>query len=268
MPRSWSLDHVGPLARTVADAAAMTRAIAGVNEGDATAWIENVPDYVSLLDDAPQKLRIGMPVSKFLEEASPVVEAVFEEAFKCLTSLGHELVDVELPDATRLSQLNELVTKAEAATIHRQWLIECPEKYGSHVRSRIEAGLAIPASRYLEAQSTRKNLCEAFVTRVFDQCDVVCTPTVPFGAPSREETNPESPNGVIDLVRKMTYRTRPFNYLGLPAFNIPIGFDANNMPLGLQVIGPPLAETRLFQLGHQYQQHTDWHKLSPSLKTL
>ncbi len=248
MPRSWSLDHVGPLARTPADAAGILHAIAGVNRDDPTSWIAEVPRYHEGMQDVPKGLRIGVPKKHFLDDVSADVGAAFEAALQVLQALGCIRVEVDLPDPVPLSQLNDVISKSEAATIHRKWLIECPEQYGGHVRSRIESGLAIPATRYLEALSMREAVTREFVDTVFTECDVVCTPTLPVVAPRRAESNPEDPMGVLDVVRKMTYRTRLFNYLGLPAFSVPMGLGAGNMPVGLQLVGRPLAESLLFSL--------------------
>jgi aspartyl-tRNA(Asn)/glutamyl-tRNA(Gln) amidotransferase subunit A len=206
-----------------------------------------------------------VPKRGFVEDASPDAIAAFEAALEVLCSLGCVRVDVDLPDPNGLSKLNDVISKSEAATIHRKWLIEAPERYGDHVRSRIEAGLAIPATRYLEALSLRTGITQRFVDSVFSKCDVVCAPTLPFGAPRRDESNPEEPAGVLDLVRKMTYRTRLFNYLGLPAFSIPMGFDAGHLPLGLQMIGPPLGEAGLFGVAQLFECETTWHKTKPPL---
>lgn len=265
MPRSWSLDHIGPLARTVADSAVILQAIAGVNPGDATSWVGDVPDYPDGLGAIPKGVRIGVPKRGFVEDASPDAIAAFEAALELLCGLGCVRVDVDLPDPNGLSKLNDVISKSEAATIHSKWLTEAPERYGDHVRSRIEAGLAIPATRYLEALSLRTGITRSFVDSVFSKCDVVCAPTLPFGAPRRDESNPEEPAGVLDLVRKMTYRTRLFNYLGLPAFSIPMGFDSGHLPLSLQMIGPPLGEAGLFSLAYLHERETSWHQTKPPL---
>lgn len=265
MPRSWSLDHVGPLARSVEDAAVLTQAIAGVNDKDATAWVDDVPDYAACFEEGMPKCRIGRPVAHYLDDAEPSAVSLFEDALQTMTELGHEVVDVDLPDPMHLSQLNDVISKSEAAAVHRKWLIECPEKYGNHVRTRIEAGLAIPAYRYLEALSARTTLTREYVSKVFGRCDVVCMPTLPFAAPDREASNPDKPAAVLDLVRKMTYRTRSFNYLGIPAFSVPMGFDSDGMPLGLQLVGAAQMEWRLFQLGHHYQRMTEWHMALPPI---
>jgi len=256
MPRSWSLDHIGPLARTPVDAAAILLAVAGVNRDDPTSWIADVPRYHETIQDVPKGLRIGVPKAHFLDDASADVVAAFEAALEVLRSIGCVVVDVDLPDPTPLSQLNDIISKSEAATIHRKWVIECPEQYGGHVRSRIESGFAVPATRYLEALSMREAITREFVENVFGTCDVVCTPTLPVVAPKRAESNPEEPMGVLDIVRKLTYRTRLFNYLGVPAFSVPMGFGAGNMPVGLQLIGPPLAEPRLFSLANRFHADT------------
>lgn len=256
MPRSWSLDHIGPLARTPSDAAAILQAIAGMNPNDPTSWISDIPRYQENMQDIPKGLRIGLPKAYFLEDASADVVAAFETALEVLRSTGCHLVDVALPDPKLLSRLNEIIAKSEAATSHRKWIIECPEQYGAHVRSRIESGFAIPATRYLEAMSMRANITREFVENVFGACDVFCTPTLPVVAPKRAESNPDEPMRVQDVVFKLTYHTRLFNYLGLPAFSVPMGFGAGNLPVGLQLIGPPLAETRLFSLANRFQAET------------
>jgi aspartyl-tRNA(Asn)/glutamyl-tRNA(Gln) amidotransferase subunit A len=264
LPRSWSLDAIGPLARTVEDCALLTGAVAGRDPLDPTTAHLPVPDYQGSLRGGVGKLRLAVPSNFFFDGVDPSVRARLDAALKIFTGLGAELVDVAVPEQERLYTISDAVSKAEAATMHGRWIRERPQDYSLFVRSRIEAGFHIPATRYLEGLALRGRILSDFVGRVFEKADVLFAPVLPIQVPKLAQTEVGTPADVQRVIVALTRCTRNINYLGLPALAVPCGFTANGMPTGFQLIGRPFAEATLFRAGHAYQDATDWHTRLPT----
>ena len=150
--------------------------------------------------------------------------------------------------------MGDVISKVEAATLHSQWMRANPSAYSQAVYSRTEPGLHIPAVRYLEALQFRSEILREFLHRVFSQADLVLAPTLPIPVPLRTEADMEKPGSVFGVVSKLTRLTRPLSYLGLPVLSMPVGRDLNNMPVGAQIIGRPLAEARILSFAHQVEK--------------
>lgn len=264
VPRSWSLDCVGPLTRTVADCAAMLRAIAGADASDPTAAGEPVPDYVALLGRGAAGLRVGLPAKEALGEIDGEVRAAHEEAVSVLRAQGIETRPVPLPDLALLWDLGDTISKAESATMHLEWMQSRPQDFGRQVMARTEVGIHIPAVRYLQAMTLRARFLEEFVSTALSEVDAVLLPVIPFPVPTRAETDVREAGAVPGMVGAMTRWTRPINYLGLPALSLPCGFTGSGLPTAFQLVGRPFAEATLFRLGHAYEQATDWHRAVPA----
>lgn len=265
MARSWSLDHVGPLARSAADCALLMQAIAGADPRDATTSHEPVPDYRAALAGGIRGLRIGVP--EFARDAGidDEIRAALADSVAVLRALGAVPVTARLPDLTPHFRIADAIIKSEGATIHEQWLRQRPQDYSDHVRTRIEAGLFLPATRYLEALSLRGRLLAEFLHTVMAEIDVLHMPNIPFPVPTRAETDIEGTGeNVLAMVARITSFTRPFNLLGLPALSIPCGFSASGLPVAFQAVGHPFAEATLLRLGHAYQEATDFHRRVPA----
>ncbi|MSP50325.1 MAG: amidase [Alphaproteobacteria bacterium] len=263
MPLSWSLDCVGPLTRTVEDAALMLSIVAGPDPADPTAANEPVPDYVAGLARGARGLRIGVPTS-FFTEVDGETESVLAEARRAFAKLGAEVVEVPIPDMERVATYFPMVMGPESATIHREWLRTRADDYSGQVRARLEAGLMVPATSYLDAMRARGPRLAEFTDTVFSRCDVLMVPAGTSAAPTVAESEV---TGGPDLVAKMTHFpkfTRPFNYLGLPGLSVPAGFTKAGLPIGFQLVGRSFDEATLFAAGHAYQQTTDWHERAPS----
>ncbi|MCG8545510.1 MAG: amidase [Alphaproteobacteria bacterium] len=265
MPRSWSLDHMGPLTRTVRDCALMTQAIAGADPDDATTSTHSVPDYAAALTGEIAGMRIGVPTNHFFDDCDGENREVFDNAIAVLAGLGAEIVEVEFPEPMTMARMNDTIAKSEAATIHRKWMAAQPDSYGHHVYARAEAGFHIPATQYIEALALRGRHIEMTLDSVFRHCDVFLAPVLPGPPPSRAETDVTNAGDVPGLVASLTYRTRQLCYLGLPAMSLPVGFSASGLPLGVQLAGRPFDEASLFKVGHAYQAATDWHARAPDL---
>jgi len=163
-----------------------------------------------------------------------------------------------------VSGYGSIISRVEAATIHAEWMRHRAQDYAPHLSARIYLGYAIPGPYYVESLSRRGPVLRAFAADVFDKVDVLATPTIPMALPTLAETDIDNgPPGTEAKVLAISANTRPFNYLGLPAISIPCGFDANGLPIGLQLAGRPFAEARLMRMADAYQRDTDWHKRRP-----
>ncbi|WP_422010922.1 amidase [Reyranella sp.] len=264
--RSWSLDHVGPLTRTVRDNARMLTVIAGHDPDDSTTSEKPVPDYEALLDGGVAGLRIGLALPK--EGLAPLdanIGAAVQAAADTLGRLGTKVSTVTLPDFTALYRAAEVMVKCEAAAMHRPWMEKTPELYANQVRTRMEAGFFIPATQYIDALRLRAHFVTEFLSTAMDGVDAVLLPAIPFPLPTIEETDTETKGGpaVLKMVAGFTGLTRPFNTLGIPALSVPCGFDSNGAPIGMQLVGRPFDEAMLYRIGHAYQGATDFHKRVP-----
>lgn len=264
--RSWSLDHVGPLTRTVRDNARMLGIIAGHDPDDSTTSEKPVPDYETLLEGGVSGLRIGLALPS--DGPAPLdaqIGAAIQAAADALGRLGAKVSIVTLPDFTALYRAAEVMVKCEAAAMHRPWMEKTPELYANQVRTRMEAGFFIPATQYIDALRLRAHFVTEFLSTAMDGIDAVLLPAIPFPLPTIEETDTEAKGGpaVLKMVAGFTGLTRPFNTLGIPALSVPCGFDSNGAPIGMQLVGRPFDEAMLYRIGHAYQGATDHHKRVP-----
>lgn len=264
--RSWTLDHVGPLTRTIRDNARVLAAIAGHDPNDSTTSEKPVPDYEAALDGGISGLKIGLALPKEgLVPLDPAIGAAVQAAADALGKLGAKITPVTLPDFTALYRAAEVMVKCEAAAMHRPWMEKTPELYANQVRTRMEAGFFIPATQYIDALRLRTHFVKEFLATSMESIDAVILPAIPFPLPTIEETDTEQKGGpaVLKMVAGFTGLTRPFNTLGVPALSVPCGFDQNGAPIGLQLVGRPFDESLLYRIGHAYQGATDFHQRVP-----
>lgn len=263
LPRTWSLDTVGPLARSVRDCARLLRVIAGSDPMDSTTSAKPVPDYEKLLDGKIDGLKIGVPENYFFDGLTDEVQRCMDESLRQMASQGARIVRLPVPDPKLLHQLANLVSQVEAASIHSKWLEEWGDDYPLILRTRIESGFLVPAVAYLDALSARARLTAEFVTQVFGQVDVLLTPALSMPAPTFAEITPNTSGDVMPMLARMSRCTRPFSFLGLPALSVPAGMSGANLPIGMQLIGRPFDEALLFKVGDAYQRETGWDLLAP-----
>ena len=265
MPRSWTTDTLGPMARSARDVARLLGVVAGHDPRDPATRQVPVPDYEAEIENGVDGLRVGIPRRGWLEHAGADVQEVVGDVRRCLESLGCRVSAVDAPDPAPAFDLSEIIVKSESASLHARWLRERPGDYSIAIRAPIEAGLYIPATHYLHALRLRGPTLEAFHRAVFANVDALLLPAVPFSAPLLADCDPNSTTGAARTMAEFPRFTRPISYLGLPALVLPGGFSDNNLPIGFQLVGPPFAESLLLKLGHRYQQATDWHLRRPSI---
>jgi aspartyl-tRNA(Asn)/glutamyl-tRNA(Gln) amidotransferase subunit A len=266
MPLSYTMDSIGPLARSAADCAALLGVLAGPDPADPTASGEAVPDYAARLQQPVKGLRVGVPTTYFTDDMDPGVGAALTESIKALESLGCVIVPVTLPaEMPAYDAAGTHLIAAEAAAYHGNWLRTRPQGYSPQVRARLERGLVLPATRYIDALRLRGPAVAAFSKAVFAKVDVLHAPVLPIPTPTIAETDVGGSPTMDRTLALMTRFTRPFNYLGVPALAVPCGFLASGLPVSMQLVGRPFDEATILALGHAFQQATDWHKREPRI---
>ncbi|MCY7371604.1 MAG: amidase [Polaromonas sp.] len=265
MPLSFSMDTVGPLARSVEDCALIMGAIAGADPLDPTASHHPVPDYMAQLSRPIKGLRIGTAKRYFYDAIDDEIESLISASLQHYARLGAEIVEVDLPDMEPWSHAAAMIIAAEAGAAHANWLRSRPQDYSDQVRARLELGLAIPATTYIESLRLRGVALQQFSKAVFGQVDLFHAPSVSFQTPTIAETDVGGGAAMAKVMTTVTRLTRPGNFLGLPCLSVPAGFTRSGMPTAMQLIGRQFGEATLFAAGHAYQQATAWHLKAPPL---
>lgn len=259
MPLSHTLDHVGPLTRTVRDCALLTQTIAGADPNDRTCSTRTVGDYLSGLENLPKGLKVGVPSNYFYDPIHPEVRVRMTESLKVFKDLGIEVRELAMPETIYASNaMVNLIAGVEGASHHALWLRERSQDYGIQTLGRLRAGLLYLAVDYMEALNLREVVLQDFLERVFTQVDVLHVPIVPIPLPTLEESDVGANPGFIDYISQLGHCTRPFDYLGLPALAVPAGTTSNGLPTGFQLVGRPFAEASLFQTAAAFEAASPW----------
>ncbi len=265
MPLSYSLDHVGPLCRTVTDCAVVTGAVAGHDPNDPTTSRHPVPNYRDGIEDGVQGMRIGVPEEFFYDDVDDEIASLLENSLQVYRSLGAEIISVPAPQINLASRVANVIIGVEAASFHGRWIRERPLDYGDQTRNRILPGFYYPASRYVEALNLRAAILKTFCDEVFDKVDMVHAPVIPFEIPRIDESDIGAQPAFLRYLASITRCTRPANCLGLPTLAMPCGFTAAGLPTGFQLIGRAFDEKTLFRAGRAYERETEWSTRAPAL---
>ena len=259
VPLSWSLDHVGPMCRTVVDTALLLQVIAGYDPADTNSLAGTPPDFASAMRRSVSRLRLGIPRSPFYDNVDSEIELAVNEALQVLRRLTASVRDVELPRYATIP-----VVGAEAYAFHAPYFTKTPELYQPVTRRRLQAGSTVTAAAYVEGRRELDRLRRA-VGDVFSAVDLLVTPTTPISPVTVQQgvSDPGTPpaGGVAPSLRN----TQPFDIYGLPSISVPCGFTRSGIPIGLEISGPHLGEPVVLALAHAYEQATDWHRRRPSL---
>ena len=265
MPLSWSMDHLGPLTRTVADAALMLELVAGHDPHDATSSRRGVPYYQRLLESPIGGLRVGVPENYYFDGIATEIDAAVRAAADVLAGLGALVAPIRIPDPRTLIDIGNVISRSEAAALHARLARERPHELQPAVRARLEIGFHISAHDYLQALRLRSRLAREFIAEVFVEVDALVVPAIPEPAPALEAVKSGSVDEFVARMGRFSRLTRPFNTLGLPALTVPCGFSADGRPVALQIVGRAFDEATTLRLGHAYQQATSWHLEGPPL---
>jgi aspartyl-tRNA(Asn)/glutamyl-tRNA(Gln) amidotransferase subunit A len=260
-PLAWTLDHPGPMARTVRDVAVLLDVIAGPDPSDlcTVSAPRGAVQAAAALDDARASeaavrgARVGVPDRYFADGLDPESSAAYREALRVLADLGCRVVDVRLPALFEAAmEAHELIHHTEAAAVHADTYRERPGDYGHRLRAIIEAGFHVPAPAYVRAQQIRTLLIGEMRT-LLETVDVLATPSAPGPAPAG-----------LASTGSPVYN-RPFSFLGFPSLTVPCGFTRAGLPLGLQLGGRPFEEVTLLRVAAAYERATPWSTRTPAL---
>jgi aspartyl-tRNA(Asn)/glutamyl-tRNA(Gln) amidotransferase subunit A len=240
LPLCPSLDTVGPLTRTVADAALVLQVISKTN-------------LMEQLEKPIAGLRIGRARQIFYEGCDAEIAAAMEASLEVFRKLGATVVDVDLPDFARLSALAAVLHAAEANPFHDEWFRTRPQDYSPQVRERLERGRPTLAGDYLKAMQARGPAIAAFCQAVFSKVDLVHGPVVTFQTPTIEETDISTGDAATQMLGRFVRLTRPISYLGLPVACANAGFTTAGMPIGMQLIGAPYDDATALRAAHAFQ---------------
>ena len=252
-PLAWTLDHVGPLTRTVEDNALLLNALTGYDARDPYAAKRSTEDFTRELQRPVRDGPEGVPGNHYFEHVEGEVEGRVREATEVFRSLGAEVREVELPHLPQALKAQRIVLAAEAYAVHEERLESEPGKFGEEVRERIRDGENLKAYRYARAQQvTRRRSLEEF-GHALGEVDVLLTPTVPIAATEIGQREVETNGHSEHVFSVLTRLTGPTNLNGLPSLSVPCGFTSSGLPIGLQLIGRPFDEATLYRYAHAYE---------------
>ncbi|HCK09070.1 amidase [bacterium] len=256
LPLAESLDHVGPLTRSVADAGIVLQAIAGQDLNDPTSLSDAVPDMLANLNRGVGGIRLGFDERYVTQDIDPEMAASVVDAIKVLEGLGAELVEVELPNMDPYVDAWKILCSAEAVAAHRKTYPLRRKDYGPWFRDWLDLGASITAAEYAEANTLRLE-SNGHVRRVLHDIDILVCPSM--SAPAHPVTR-EILYGPLpeDRVARFQRFTAPFDYSGSPTLSIPTGLSNDGIPLSLQLVGKHLSEPLLIRVGHSYEKTTNW----------
>lgn len=266
VPHSWSLDHAGPLTRTVADAAHLLQVLAGYDPADPACQDQPVPEYTKALGRSVKGLRVGVCRNHFFERNQDEVERAVEDAIADFASKGAQIVEFRIPNLQYGLAAIFAIELASSTAYHDVSLRKgLTPHFQPDVRTLVEIGRFVTAPDYLKAEQLRAVLIEDF-RRAFDEVDVIVGPTTPITAWKSGDWTVKV-GGKDESVLAASWRfTFPYNLTGLPAISIPCGFDRDGLPIGLQIAARPFDEMTVFTAAHAYERTHEWvQRMPPAL---
>jgi amidase len=258
-----SLDHVGPMARSAADAAAILGVIAGDDPNDPSSLAAPIPDYLAGLNGGVRGLRIGVDDSYNGERSDVQIVTALDQVRHTLSGLGAEFKAVRFPPLWQAASGYMRVMGAEILDAHRDYYPAHAAEYGPELAGILEFGRKVTAVDLAEAARTRRNF-SGQLARLWGEIDLLLVPAMPITVPTVETMAAKGDD--LEFMAELSRFTVPFNLSGSPTISLPCGYSADGLPLGVQLVGPHLSEDVLCRAGHAYQQATDWHQRHPELK--
>jgi aspartyl-tRNA(Asn)/glutamyl-tRNA(Gln) amidotransferase subunit A len=259
VPLAFSLDHVGPLTRTVRDNALALELIAGYDARDPASAEDAPTTFSSEIDRGIEGLRIGVLRHFYTRDmqADAEMTAGIDAAVMKLADLGAHVREIETAPLSEYTACNRVILTSEAFAIHENWIRERPQDYGALARERLMAGAFVRAADYINATRLRRKLADAFHA-LFTDVDVIVTASSMDPACRIDDT------AAVDYTYARQARA-PFNVTGSPALSVPAGFSRNGLPLSIQIVGKPFAEAMVYRVAHAYERATGWVERHPTL---
>jgi aspartyl-tRNA(Asn)/glutamyl-tRNA(Gln) amidotransferase subunit A len=256
IPLSWSLDHAGPMARTVMDTALLLQAIAGPDRRDTSAATQPIPDYAAALRRDLRSIRIGVPRTYFFEDGDADVIGAVRAAIEAVQRLGASLYEIDLPHAWLGPPASWAIAYTESFAFHRDNFFSRPRDYTSAFLHKIAGAAFLTAEERITAQRLRQVITAEFAAAL-EAVDVIIAPTTAYPAYPIGRSSPQA---------DMHSLTRPISLTGLPALAVPCGFTRAGLPVSMQVIGRAWEETTVLRVGYAYEQAAGWYGRRPPIK--
>jgi aspartyl-tRNA(Asn)/glutamyl-tRNA(Gln) amidotransferase subunit A len=262
VPLSWTLDHPGPMTKSVEDAAIMLTAMAGYDSLDPSTAAVPVPDYARALTGDVKGLRIGLPRQYFFEAIDAEVREAVKRAIGVLERQGASVEEIALPHIDSIAIVHACIILTEAATYHERSLRTRAAEYQPDVRFFLEWGKLFMGMDYVQCQRVRELIRQDFA-EALDRVDVIAAPTVPVAAPRIGEDPVKIGDGSEGVVAAMIRLTRPSNHTGLPAISVPCGLTSNGLPIGFQLMGRAFDEATVLRAAHAFEVNTAHRRTAP-----
>ncbi len=246
------------LTKRVRDAALMLQIIAVYDPLDPASVKMLTGDYLGHLLDDVKGRKIALGVGEFIETSDREVLEAVRDAAKVFESLGCKVQEEDVSWLKEAALANKLMTQSDGAAVHRERLKEHPELFGDDIRRRLEDGANTPLTDYILARRTQTEVRKS-LELFFETYDFLSIPTTPIAAPTIEG------HDAVEQAGRLTRFTAPFNLAGLPALSLPCGFTKEGLPIGLQIISRAWGESKVLNVGHAFEQATEWHKYTPTI---
>ena len=259
---SWTMDHAGPMTRTVYDAALMLGGMAGYDPRDPACVNRPVPDLTASLGHGLRGLRIGLDPGWALSGVETEVGTAFQAALAALRELKAQVVEISLPRMAEVYDAAIAIQAPEATSLYEDDLKTRPQDFGDRVRERLQRGFAVTGIQYAKARQLGE-LVRREVEEVFERVNLIATPTCPVTAAKIGQENATIDGKEKPLLGILSHFTRVFNLTGNPAITVPCGFSREGLPIGLQLVGAAWTEALVLQAAHAYEQATEWHLRRP-----
>ncbi len=263
-PLCHSLDHPGPMAKSVLDLALAMNVLAGHDPQDPTSSTKPVPNYARGLSTSLRGIRLGVPRQYYFDRLDGEVASAVQKAIDQLRRLGAQVKPVTIPFLEEAAAAAFILLISESASTLEKYLLTRPQDLGKDVRSRLALGAAVRVTQYLRAQRFRKKVQNHFA-KAFETVDCLITPQLPITAPKIGQSHVSIGKTEEAVPPALTRFTRIYNLVGIPSLSIPCGFSATGLPIGLQIAGRPFAEGMVLKVGHAYEMTTPWKDRHPSL---
>jgi len=255
-PLSWNLDHVGPLASCVKDAAIILQVISVYDPVDPGSIKMLTGDFLGHLVDDIQGRKFALGVGEYIEAADPEVLSAVRDAAKVFEALGCKIQEVNMDWLREAALANATMTRSDGAAVHRDRLRDQPEMFGADILTRLQQGANTTSTEYALARRTQTEIKKRFEL-FFESYDFLLLPSTPITAPAI------AGNDAVEQAARLTRFTAPFNLSGLPAISIPCGFNHEGLPIGLQIVSKAWADAKVLNAAYAYEQATEWHTKRP-----
>lgn len=265
-PEAWSLDHIGPMSKTVSDAATILSHIEGFDENDPSSIKTSPVNYQAHLKTDISGMVIGINEDYFFKDVDKLVEQTVRRVVKVLEGMGARIETVDIPALEHAEYALMVTDFSELGTVHHNNIKTRPQDYGEDVRVLIEAGQMFSAVDYLQAQQIRRKLKSDF-KKAFQKVDVLLAPSTPAPTPDIGSEFVYINGNEVNLLDNLTRFTGPVNLAGLPSLILPCGFR-EGMPVGMQLIGPAFEEGKILKIGYAYERSNPLEGKRPKLETL